>query len=49
MQPSALHFVFGCVGVGLEVENWLSRKRVGGGGGPPLLHSGHPVMGSQAT
>jgi len=30
--PAALYFVFGCVGVGLAVAIWLSRKRVGRGG-----------------
>jgi hypothetical protein len=32
---AALYFVFGCVGVGLAVAIWVSRKRVGRGGGAP--------------
>jgi len=32
--PAALYFVFGCVGVGLAVSIWVSRKRVGRGGPP---------------
>ena len=32
--PAALYFVFGCVGVGLAVAIWVSRKRVGRGGPP---------------
>lgn len=33
--PASLFFVFGCVGIGLAVAIWVSRKRVGRGGGPP--------------
>jgi hypothetical protein len=32
--PAALYFVFGCVGVGLAVAIWVSRKRVGRSGPP---------------
>ena len=32
--PAALYFVFGCVGVGLAVAIWVSRKRVGRGAPP---------------
>jgi predicted PurR-regulated permease PerM len=42
--PAALVFVFGCVGVGLAVAIWVTRKRVGrGGGAPPASSSGPPA------